>query len=335
MNQILINDSKTTARVEVRDGALYVPARIATTEPMKYHITELAGVDGVEEFADSNGVVTVYRDEAMFSNEQTIKSYLGAPVTLGHPKDSEGNLVVVDSENYRDYTVGSLMGEPTFDGKALDGELLIQDKEALDAVESGTVEVSPGYIARLEIVGDGDDRRLTQVGMTGNHIAIVSKARGGHNVRLADEDGESMKKDDKPEVTVEVNMQDHLKLVEDLKAAQSELEALRAEKDKLVADSKADVAGPKELIQAMMYLGDDATEELLTGDFKKNILAKSAPGIVTEGKSDAYIAAAYDMLLSGFVSGNTGSTKQVADDAGGYKDPVMEARARSMAKNLG
>ena len=108
-------------------------------------------------------------------------------VTLDHPD------VAVDEDNASQLVVGDVDGEvieePTAQGGFVRVKLAIRRRDALDAIEGGTVEVSPGYAVEVDMTPGEDptygryDSRQVKRGPY-NHVAIVERARGGSDVRL-------------------------------------------------------------------------------------------------------------------------------------------------------
>jgi hypothetical protein len=120
------------------------------------------------------------------------------PVTNAHPP------TLVDATNAGRRKVGFTGETIKRDADFLKTTLTVTDKEAVDAVESGRQELSPGY--RAEVVmhagtHNGEHYDAIQVKRTYNHVALCDKARGGADLRL-NFDGvdldklDSMSKDD-------------------------------------------------------------------------------------------------------------------------------------------
>lgn len=126
-----------------------------------------AGIRGV------NGKVILTRSpEALFSPE-TIASFEGKPVVIGHD-------TFADPSNWKEIAVGIVRNVRQGEGEErglLLADLLLTDQKGIDLVESGELrEVSCGYDA--ETIDDGGGRGH-QEGIVGNHLALVSRARCG------------------------------------------------------------------------------------------------------------------------------------------------------------
>lgn len=116
------------------------------------------------------------------SSPEAIATLVMKPVTIEHPPEP------VTPANAQVFSVGTV-GNPTidFEGK-LRARLSVHRADAIEAIQSGKQELSPGYSVIVEptsgtheLYGPYDgiqrDRRY-------NHAAIVDKARGGPNIRL-------------------------------------------------------------------------------------------------------------------------------------------------------
>lgn len=130
--------------------------------------------------ADSSGLIIIERGEDVLFDPRTIASFEGKPVTDDHPDDW------VNPENWKELSKGSAnnvrRGEDV-DSDCLVADLLITDKDMIDAVMAEKVEISLGYDADyLEIsVGKG-----IQTNIFGNHIAVVDKGRCGSRCKIGD-----------------------------------------------------------------------------------------------------------------------------------------------------
>jgi hypothetical protein len=89
----------------------------------------------------------------------------------------------VTSENIREIqcgTVGKVWFEPS-DGYTY-ADILVTDPDAIAAIKAGKCQLSCGYWCELEeAVGslDGKPYKYRQIGIVGNHVAGVDRARGG------------------------------------------------------------------------------------------------------------------------------------------------------------
>ena len=119
------------------------------------------------------GKVILTRSAEELFNPETIASFEGKPVVIGHDR-------FADPSNWRQIAVGIVknvrQGSDSEKGLLL-ADLLLTDEKGIDLVEKGELrEVSCGYDSMT--VDDGGGRGH-QEGIVGNHVALVSRARCG------------------------------------------------------------------------------------------------------------------------------------------------------------
>jgi uncharacterized protein len=154
-----------------QDGYLVTQARALRSGVQEYHSSEL-GIMG-------DGIVKVYRPEDSVRNPESLVSLAHAPITIGHPD------VMVDSENWKDLSVGEVSTAAQWDGEFISLPLILKDKAAIDAVEGGMVELSAGYVADM-MPSDNPEYDFVMGPPRYNHLAIVDKARAGSKARIGD-----------------------------------------------------------------------------------------------------------------------------------------------------
>lgn len=161
------------------DGFLYCEGvRIARTGSMLYR------PDEVPDIQPGAGMVLIERDADVLFAADTIASFNGKPVTNDHPPD------FVSPSSWKRDAVGTVLNARRGEGveaEYLIADLLITDAEAIDAVLAGKAEVSPGYDAPRVQVKPGLGR---QIRMTGNHVALVARGRGGPACAIQDNEPE-------------------------------------------------------------------------------------------------------------------------------------------------
>ena len=130
--------------------------------------------------AGNGGKVVMSRSESELFKPETMASFEGKPVVIGHSQ-------FADPDNWRTISVGHVQNVRRGEGdqsSLLLADLLLQDSEGIRLVEDGRLtEVSCGYDAKA--IDDGNGRGH-QVGIVGNHVALVSKARCGHICKIGD-----------------------------------------------------------------------------------------------------------------------------------------------------
>src|SRR5206468_4974333 len=97
----------------------------------------------------------------------------------------------VSADNWKDVSVGTTGESVARDGEHIRVPLLLQDKSAINAIQSGTRELSCGYTCELEWrdgeTPSGEKFQAVMYDIKGNHIALVDKARAGPSCRIGDE----------------------------------------------------------------------------------------------------------------------------------------------------
>lgn len=350
--QITINDRKSFAlnsqRVYTDEGFLRVPGKAARTGIQEYLASEL----GLKDRAP-NDIVRVYRPAEEVFNDESLQSYLGADVTNNHPS------TLVNASTYRNTSVGVVTSVGRQDGDFVIVDMVIKDKDAIKAVETGKCELSAGYTAVYDNTpgttpeGEPYDFRQTQIKI--NHVAIVDRARAGAMARIFDEErGRVMLKIDICDgVSIEVEDAKQAEAIQFVvsksKEAQAALDAASAKTDAVqaqldsanekIAELTAQVGDEaiKARVEAIAKVAGDARK--VAGDeftcdsvdpveIKRAALAVKRPSVDWADKSAAYVEAAFDMAVEEPVKPVVDSQlEQLAKDgAKDIKQPVADAK---------
>ena len=166
-----------SAKLQItRDGYLKALPRIARTGIQLYKGDE-CGRGDVD-------IVRVYRPESSVFHNDATHSYTHLPITIEHP----GGAVTAD--NWRKYAVGETGDEVLRDGGSVRVPMMLRDAKAIELVKSGKRELSVGYGCELDwnpgVTPDGEPYDAVQHNIRGNHLAIVTHARGGSTLRIGD-----------------------------------------------------------------------------------------------------------------------------------------------------
>lgn len=161
---------------KTEDGYLVATVKCARVGCQDYLPKEL-GMDG-------DDALTMYRPEASVFALDSMKSFLGKPVTIGHPKED------VSAENWKQQAVGDITAIAR-DGDYIVADIKIMDQAGIDLIEAGTRELSVGFQVDVAledgVAPDGTSYQLKQYGpMKVNHLAIVDMARAGPECRIGD-----------------------------------------------------------------------------------------------------------------------------------------------------
>jgi len=128
----------------------------------------------------ADGKVIVSRDEADVFHEDTIASFEGKPLTIGHPND------FVDPSNWSLLSKGIIQNVRRGKDDQKDdliADILITDLLAIGLVKNGLREVSCGYEAEYIQTEEG---RGIQKSIIGNHLALVEQGRAGAEYAIND-----------------------------------------------------------------------------------------------------------------------------------------------------
>lgn len=158
------------------DGYLVAEARSVRTGIQLYAGSEV----GRPEMA----TVAVYRPADQVFAQDSLQSFSHAPVTMNHPADA------VTADNWKALSVGEVSTAAKKDGEWVHLPLILKDRAAIIAVESGKRELSAGYTCELVwsdgVTEDGQAFNATQTNIKINHLAIVDRARAGSKARIGD-----------------------------------------------------------------------------------------------------------------------------------------------------
>lgn len=152
-----------------RDGYLVADVRAARVGIQEYAGSEVGKPD--------MAVVRIYRPADMVFNKDAMASFTSIPVTVDHPSEA------VTADNWKRYAVGNTGEDIARDGEFIRVPIIVKDAAAIRAIEGGKRQLSMGYTTDLDwtpgVTADGLTYDAKQTNLTGNHLAIVSAARGG------------------------------------------------------------------------------------------------------------------------------------------------------------
>ena len=126
------------------------------------------------------GLIVITRDDDDLFSPQTMASFEGKPITDDHPDDW------VTPNNWKELSKGVAQNVRRGEGiedHLLIADLLVQDKDAIEAIQGGKVEISLGYDADYTEISKG---KGTQSNIIGNHVALVDKGRCGSRCSIGD-----------------------------------------------------------------------------------------------------------------------------------------------------
>jgi hypothetical protein len=164
-----------------KEGFLAVRARAARAGIYDYLGRE---IDREGKHFRADQIVKVYRPASEVFASDSVHSFLLKPITNDHPS------VPVTMDNWRQHARGVSAGAMR-DGDFLAFDLVLMDRDAIEAVDSGKRELSNGYSSEITVATDGKHPDGTvcdawQSNIRGNHIALVDAGRAGSQCRISD-----------------------------------------------------------------------------------------------------------------------------------------------------
>lgn len=345
------------ATLDESTGFLKAPVTLARTGVQYYMGYELGMADrALEKIGVFRPGAEVFHDDAIYSFENMV-------VTDDHPSEA----VTVD--NVKTLQMGQV-SNIAFDDKVVRGMVTITDANLIKKIQSGKVEVSVGYSHDLEKrsgVYQGDKYEYAQVNIRGNHLAVVDAGRCGAACKLTIDlkggnpmkitlDGSKFEVAD--EQLAQAILDTQASHVAQLKAKDEEMSKAEEEKEKAIKE-KDEAEAEKEAMKSEVP-SKDSIDKMVASRAK--VLAKAGailgdkmpdcgcgkkamaavvdhifPDMSLDGKSDDYVAAAYDMAVAKFEKAE-GSLDNLKDDFSNDGKSVVSrdsARNKYMTDQLG
>lgn len=240
---------------------------------------------GVFPYLENNGKINYEAKlpEDILS-EETVKSAAGVSLTIDHPKDENGNPVLVNPENAQLFTHGNVSEPEVVDGK-IRVLLTALSKEAINEIESGKRELSIGFEYDLdETPGqfDGVKYDSAQRNIRINHVALVQNGRAGENIRIHGDNKQMFKYrkfDSTGDLEVSKEVLDELiALNKKIKADEGEIEALKSQ---IAATPLKNENADKELQKIMAQL-DSALAQVEAWKQKYAKLEEEVPAMAED-----------------------------------------------------
>lgn len=169
-------------RFQLADGSvLFKDVPIARTGEQEYDATERP-----ELVPNDRGKVIVRRAPEEVFSERAMASFEGMAVTIGHPRDFDGQIIFVTPDNWRLLAHGHIQNVRRGTEDKTDlllADVIVKTPEALQAIDDGDDEVSCGYDADYEQISPG---LAKQSAITANHLALVPNGRAGSRCAIGD-----------------------------------------------------------------------------------------------------------------------------------------------------
>jgi hypothetical protein len=239
----------------------------------------------------SNGVAVISRDADTVFAADALASFVGKPVTIGHPAEA------VNPSNARDLSHGHILfarqGAPPLSDFMV-GDVLVTSKDAIDLADAGC-EISCGYDAAYEVTGPGRGR---QTRIVGNHLAFLPDGKHGRCGPMCYVGDQSMELEDPTPMTTKNSLfGGGAALLKKVFAAKDDAELARV-LDEATADEarQADAARIAELEATVARLTKDSEKEDKGKDDDKDDEDEKAKKAKTDDA--AYVAATLPRVKS-------------------------------------
>lgn len=295
----------------------------------------IVGRTGILHYKNADGTDRYeYRPPEEAFDAESLASLRGKPITVGHK-------AMVNADNAAAVApIGSVLSDGRQDGNNIVADIVIYD------LPTNARELSCGYTLELDetpgTTPDGQHYDAVQRKIRYNHVAVVPRGRagvarlnmdgcqvleeeeedkGGKNMEKVRIDGleyeaapEVVRYLDKLEAKVKADSADADKLQAKVDALEADL---KAEKEGRAADEKARADEFDAKVKERIDLLDTAkkckiekADSMSDIDIKKAVIESVRPGVKLDGKSEEYIAAAYDMAKADAESRNDSMKKQ-------------------------
>ena len=297
-----------------------------------------------------------YRPPEEVFNADSLAAYAGIPITKGHPGK-------VTSANAANHTIGTVLTPARQDGDNLIADIVIHNVEAVNA---GNKELSVGYELDLDetpgIAPNGERYDAIQRNIKPNHLAIVSRGRAG-NARLNMDGDEEAVINDGDVVMTKLRLDNGIEYdaAPEVIQAYNKLNQDKAEivaaKDKAEARADSAEADLKKLQEAQEKFKQDAISQARERlnleavakahnvEFKQDatdrdikaavVKAIRGDSLTLDGKSDDYVAAAFDMAITAKEEADKASKvagqRQDMADGGNHGKSAAQVRAEIIA----
>jgi len=299
-----------SSREYLDNGFLKIKGYAARTGIYDYLASELGLKD-----RNPNDIIKVMRPPEEVFDSESLDSYSHVDVTDNHPSE------LVTAETFKKVVTGTVTTPGTQDGEFVAFEAIIKDADTIKAVESGKVQVSPGYTAIYDEAPEGAEYDFVQREIRINHLAIVPFGRGGSHVKIFDnngvqkmvkvtlDSGKSVEVNDEATATLLTDTFDRLnkramdaeskadKMEAEKDAKDEELEeAKKASSDEAIAERVESVT--RAALDAKRVAGKDFTcDSMDEVAIKRAALAVRFPKREWADKSADYVRASFDMEM--------------------------------------
>jgi hypothetical protein len=316
---------------------------------------------GVMKYINKDGSITREMvPESVLFDPESMRSLEMKPVTNDHPPEK-----LLDSKTVKGRKIGSTGENVCKTDNYLMSSMIITDADAINAINAGKKELSPGYQCQsISEQGEynGEKYDSLQIKRTYNHIAICDNARGGKDICLkldSMDDYKYVEEKQKMETKFKIDNIDYdtsqevinyiVKLQTTTNVLQAKLDSSKEEIQKLneqITKIKSDLpamvrarADLYSIAQKIDSKIDNAKLDSMSDvEIKKTVIIAKYPKTNLDGKDENYINARYDIILESMVFDSTAIETQreqatmKQDGTGKIENPAHKARLDSEEK---
>lgn len=365
MNSYMMDAVFSDERRTTRDGYLIASARVAKGDNVQEYLADEMP-DAIGHGFQPGQVVRVFRPASEVFSRDTMRSFAHRPVTFGHPSEP------VTADTWKQFSAGQSGEDVARDGDFIRVPMLVMDRAAIDAVNAGTSELSMGYNADIDWSAGKTPSGLAydaiQRNIRNNHIAIVDRARAGHEARIGDTGDQTQLPADKDEgrkmadnlqtvvidgLSVETTKQGAegiAKLQQQVTDAKAETttalegiatkDAELAKRDAEIDDLKSKVMDAGALDKAVQERSDLVmkAKAIVDADYSGMADAEIRKSVVASycdvsGKPEAYIDVRFDILCEDGTQNKTTADKQPATDNDAVQDAYDKRTANAWKRS--
>lgn len=185
---------ETKKEIDGNDFLIAYDVPIAKTGIQQYTREEVGDKDNSGSPTD---LVNVYRDRSAFEDEEVLNTFDGIPIVYAHPKNGK-----VDSENYKNFIVGTISGVYFKNGDVFAKKITIIDKKAIKSVlrkEKNNVSIGfRGKLTKKSGTFQGENYQYIEDIIHANHLALCETGKAGERYAINSSSimkGEAMGKD--------------------------------------------------------------------------------------------------------------------------------------------
>jgi len=311
MEKFLVQDKMVIDSVRHKDANGYLHVDVSNLTKEQIAPYRGSSIPNWEKLGlDADRIYHIYRPASEI--EKAVETFNGLPLMLDH-----WNMDANTIGEVKNMVVGSLGTDAHWEAPYLKNSLIVTDADAIAKIEDGSyAELSASYGCDIVMDGgifDGNSYDGYMADIHGNHVALVSEGRAGHDVRVADKSisEEGGKKMDK---------------WEQLKALLTEMFGAKAEDEDIVeveekTDTNESPAEAEEEVKTETEVKDEEEPVDVEADKIRELMTKAGLDPEDDAQQKAF--------LGGMAIG-----RESMEDACGSKDEAEEVKVETASDSM-